>query len=219
MKFAASARVSISVPSLSSIESVSLADQRWASRRVRRSEILPNPKEALINAKMRSFAVQANVFLSKPVAHSDAQERMAWVVRRTQMSCGRDTGLRAPIARTPGPRSWRCRDSAPCDSRTGTSPHETHARFSPAPCRSYDCGHAGGPSACRRVWPSPHRPEHTGRLGGALLRVARVALVAIDCGVVIADQAVAGGERGCGAEVRSGRCGAGVASAAITWPA
>src|ERR1700730_5844585 len=43
------------------------------------------------------------------------------VVRRTQVSCGRDTGLRAPTARTPGPRSWRCRDSAPCDSRTGTS--------------------------------------------------------------------------------------------------
>ena len=31
--------------------------------------------------------------------------------------------------------------------------------------------------------------------------------------------APAGGERGCGAEVRSGRCGSGVASAAITWPA
>ena len=35
-----------------------------------------------------------------------------------------------------------------------------------------------------------HRPEHARRLRGALLRVARVALVAIDRGVVIADQTV-----------------------------
>src|SRR3954452_4920878 len=35
-----------------------------------------------------------------------------------------------------------------------------------------------------------HRPEHARRLRRALLRVARVALVAIDCGVVIADQTV-----------------------------
>src|SRR4030088_1856245 len=35
------------------------------------------------------------------------------------------------------------------------SRHETHARLSRAPCRTYDCGHAGGPSACPRVWPSP----------------------------------------------------------------
>src|SRR3954447_26430496 len=60
------------------------------------------------------------------------------VVRRTEVSCGRDTGLRAPTARTPGLRSWRCHDSAPCDSRTGTSRHETHARLSRAPCRTYD---------------------------------------------------------------------------------
>src|SRR4051812_36567952 len=39
-----------------------------------------------------------------------------------------------------GPRSWRCRDNAPCDSRTGTSRHETQARVSRAPCRTCDCG-------------------------------------------------------------------------------
>src|SRR4051812_16917586 len=30
---------------------------------------------------------------------------MAWVVRRPQMSCGQDAGLRAPTARAPEPRS------------------------------------------------------------------------------------------------------------------
>jgi hypothetical protein len=76
-------------------------------------------REALINAKMRSFAVQANVFLVK-AGSSQRRVGAGGLVRRTQMSCGRDTGLRAPTARTPGPRSWRCRDNAPCDSRTGT---------------------------------------------------------------------------------------------------
>src|SRR4051812_15264709 len=35
-----------------------------------------------------------------------------------------------------------------------------------------------------------HRPEHPRRLRGALLRIVGVALVAIDCGVVFADQTV-----------------------------
>src|SRR4051794_12242375 len=55
---------------------------------------------------------QASSLAADTVWRQHAQERMAWVVRRTQMSCGRDSGLRALTARTPGPRSWRCRDSA-----------------------------------------------------------------------------------------------------------
>jgi hypothetical protein len=56
-------------------------------------------KEALINAKMRSFEVQADVFLVKA---GSSQRRVGadGLVRRTQMSCGRDTGLRAPTARS-----------------------------------------------------------------------------------------------------------------------
>ena len=79
---------------------------KWPDRQVEErgiaTEIL---REALINAKMRSFAVQADVFLVKA---GSSQRRVGadGLVRRTQMSCGRDTGLRAPTARTPGPRSW-----------------------------------------------------------------------------------------------------------------
>src|SRR3979411_2815960 len=39
------------------------------------------------------------------------------------------------------------------------SRHEPHARLPRPPCRTYDGGHAGGPSACRRVWPSPSPPR------------------------------------------------------------
>jgi SAM-dependent methyltransferase len=42
-------------------------------------------------------------------------------VMRTQASRGRGTGWRAPTARTPEHRSWRCRDSALCGSQTGIS--------------------------------------------------------------------------------------------------
>src|SRR5258705_13591030 len=55
---------------------------------------------------MRSFAALANVF-SCQSRQLTAGGGTGWpgVVRRTQVSCGRDTGLRAPTARTPGPRS------------------------------------------------------------------------------------------------------------------
>src|SRR3954465_5183270 len=61
---------------------------------------------------MRSFAVQANVFLVKA---GSSQRRVGAdsLVRRTQMSCGRDTGLRAPTARTPGPRCCGGQTAAP----------------------------------------------------------------------------------------------------------
>ena len=87
------------------------------------------------------------------------------------------TGLRAPTARTPAPRSWRCRDSAPCDSRTGTSRRGTCARLSRAPCRTDDCGHAGARQPAPGFAFSFTAQSTPAVFGGALLRVARVALV------------------------------------------
>ena len=43
------------------------------------------------------------------------------VGRAGPASCGPGTDWRALTARTPALRSWRCRDSAPCGSRTGIS--------------------------------------------------------------------------------------------------
>ena len=39
--------------------------------------------------------------------------------KRTQVGRGRDRDWRVRRAKTPARRSWRCRDSGPCDSRTG----------------------------------------------------------------------------------------------------
>src|SRR5439155_23008087 len=58
-----------------------------------------------------------------------AEYQWSWAVlapfpfMRTQVGRGRDTDWRAPAAKTPARHFWRCRDSAPCDNRTGT--HDT----------------------------------------------------------------------------------------------
>src|SRR3979411_2518627 len=70
------------------------------------------------------------------------------------------------------------------------SRHETHARLSRAPAEPMIAGTLAGRQPAPGFGLLLHRPEHARRLRGALLRVARVALVAIDRGVVIADQTV-----------------------------
>ena len=69
----------------------------------------------------------------------------------------------AKSANTCAARSWRCRDSAPCDSRTGISGRGTRARPWRAPRRSGGCARAGVAMRSRPGFGFLlHRPEHAG---------------------------------------------------------
>ena len=82
-------------------------------------------------------------------------------------------------------RSWRCRDSAPSIAEVALNDTKHMLDFR---AHFAEPIHAGEPSACRRVWPSPSPPRAPPPPRSALLRIAGVAPVAIDRGVVIADQ-------------------------------
>src|SRR4051794_3492305 len=109
---------------------------------------------------MRSFAAQANVFLVKAAS--------------SQRQAGADGLVSSGGRKCPAGEIQVCerQQREHLGSVLGDATiahlaiaelalHDTKhmARLSRAPCRTYDCEHAGGPSACRRVWPSPSPPK------------------------------------------------------------
>ena len=79
------------------------------------------------------------------------------LIMLTQVSCERDTGSPTPAPRTPARRSWRCRDSAPCDvarpsetSRVGEN-NCRQSRGTPANGCSASSARQGTPRASGRA--------------------------------------------------------------------
>src|SRR3954464_2080510 len=148
-------------------------------------------RETLINAAMRSFAAQANVFLVKAAS--------------SQRQAGADGLVSSGGRKCPASEIQVCERQ----QREHLGPvlgDAAIAHLAVAELALHDTKHMldfrahlaepviAGTLAGRQPAAGSglllHRPEHARRLRGALLRVARVALVAIDRGVIIADQTV-----------------------------
>src|SRR3954470_13288470 len=128
--------------------------------------------------------------MSKPSATAAGGSEWPDVVRRTQVSCGRDTGLRAPTARTPGPILGDAAIAHLSIAELALNDTKHMLDFRAHLAEPVIAGTLAGRLPAAGFGLVLHRPEHARRLRGALLRVARVALVAIDRSVVIADQTV-----------------------------